>query len=88
MTAQLQMLNMRRCLCRCQFDVLRDVIIFQKPTKFIPSSFVIEAEWNISLPKTRTLKKVIPFENFLAMPPDNARVIVVCFNFLIYCILK
>lgn len=82
MTAQLQMLHMRRCLCRCRFDVLKDVILFQKSANFIPASFIIEAEWGIPLPKSRSLKKIIPFENFLTMPPDNARILVVCFNFI------
>lgn len=81
MTAQLQMLNMKQCFCRCKFDVLRDVILFQKQPDFIPASFVIKAEWSVSLPKIRSLKKVILFENLLAMPPDNARVIVVCYIF-------
>lgn len=78
MTAPLQVLEMRRCICRCRFDVLKDVILCQKLLPdFIAASFQIQAQWAMPVAKRSRHREVIPYEKLLSLPPDSTVVTVV-----------
>ena len=59
-TNLLRTLHLKKTLCRCTFDLLRDTVLMKCPGEYIPASFIIQAEWELpseSLTKLTALQK-------------------------------
>lgn len=73
LNSQMNHFKLRKSICRCRFDVLKPLILFEEILDFQPANFVINAEW--PLPRAKILankKNAKKVDNLLEMPPDGA----------------
>lgn len=75
---QLNHFKLKKSVCKCCFDVLKPLILFEEVADFQPATFVINAEWPLPRAKVLVNKKSLnKLDNLLEMPPDGATTIIV-----------